>query len=90
MLFSSTFYGQTKEYATWEPSGDRVSPPGLSLLPGAAGVSNMAKAKVGTDAEYAVMTTDRGLGLLGVVVSGGDAFLQLKFPTNRAAGATRM
>ena len=88
LLFSSTFYGQTKEYATWEPSGDRVSPPGLSLLPGAAGVSNMAKAKVGTDAEYAVMTTDRGLGLLGVVVSGGDAFLQLKFPTNRAAGAT--
>src|SRR5690606_4104723 len=81
-------WGQTKEYATWAPSGDRVSPPGLGLLPGDAGVENMPNAAIANDDNHAVMIADRGLGALGIVVSGGDAYLQLKFPTNRSAGAT--
>ncbi|MGK9120060.1 Ig-like domain-containing protein [Olivibacter jilunii] len=81
-------YGQNKSYATWAPSGARMNPEGLSLLPGEAGVSNMGNAAIPTDDNFAVMTADRGLGLAGIIVSGGDAYLQLKFPTDRAAGAT--
>jgi len=85
----STGWGQTKEYATWAPSGGRVPPPGLDLLPGAAGVKDMPNAAISNDDNYAVMTADRAVGIGGlIIVAGGDAYLQLKFPTNRAPGAT--
>src|SRR5690606_32364644 len=82
-------WGQAKEYATWAPSGGRVSPAGISLLPGSAGVNNMPNAAIANDDNHAVLIADRAVGIGGlVIVAGGDAYLQLKFPTDRAAGAT--
>jgi len=89
ILCSTNFYGQTKEYATLTPSGGRVAPVGITLLPGTAGVNSISNAAIANDNNYAVMVADRAVGLLGtVIVAGGDSYLQLKFPTNRTAGAT--
>lgn len=86
-LLGSASYGQiTKSYATWASTAIRTQVG--TLGPGSGGVTNQAKAEVGNDDEFAVMTSDRGLGVAGIITGGSDASLQLKFPTNRAAGET--
>src|SRR5690606_21348757 len=57
--------------------------------PGSAGVNNMPNAAIANDDNHAVLIADRAVGIGGlVIVAGGDAYLRLKFPTDRAAGAT--
>lgn len=81
-VLGATSYAQTKSYATVTAS---VTDSGNLLT--ASGVKDVAKAQTASLAEFAVMTTDVALGL-GAVKIGGNAGLQLKFPSNRAAGAT--
>ncbi len=81
-LLGATSYAQTKSYATVAAA---VTDNGNVLT--ASGVKDVAKAQTASLAEFAVMTTDVALGI-GAVKIGGNAGMQLKFPSNRAAGAT--
>src|SRR5690606_5423386 len=82
-------YGQTKSYATWTPSAEKLTPIGLSLLPGDGGVTNKNNAAIPTESEFATVMADR-VAALGIVVRGSDAALELKFPTSRPAGTTTL
>ncbi len=89
-LLGSVSYGQvTKSYATWTPSADRIA---VGLSVGSEGVVNPVNASIGedpvsgVDLNFAVMTAYREG--LAVNTRGGDAYLQVKFPTNRKKGET--
>lgn len=89
LLCGSIFYGQNKEYATGVPTSGSISPPGLNIG-GSGGVTNAGNAATSSETTYAEMMADRleiNLALLKVTV-GKDAYLELKFPTDRVQGAT--
>lgn len=81
-VLGASSYAQTKTYATVTAA---VTDAGNILT--ASGVRDVAKAQTASLAEFAVMTSDVALGL-GAVKIGGNAGMQLKFLSNRAAGAT--
>ncbi|MBW3520140.1 hypothetical protein [Flavobacterium sp. NKUCC04_CG] len=82
-LLGSVSYGQvTKSYATWAPSADRIA---VGLSAGIEGVLDPVNASIG-DNTVAVMTAYRAGAVVNI--TGGDAYLQMKFPTNRKKGET--
>lgn len=89
LLFAMSQVGYGQDYATVSPNYGSINPPGLHLG-GSGGVTNPDRAATIPNTTFAVMKADRlelDLGLIKVV-SGKDAYLQLKFSTNRIAGAT--
>ena len=74
-------YGQSKDFATWTPSSD-VIPTGAVGI-GVAGVANIDNAANNSDADFATVTSSSAS-----VLFGGNAWLQLKFPTDRLPGTT--
>ncbi|MFC6099736.1 Ig-like domain-containing protein, partial [Olivibacter domesticus] len=70
-------YGQNKTYATWTPNSGRVQ---IGLFAG-GGVTDPANAALPDDT-YATMTSQRT-----VLLAGGDAWLQLKYPTAQTGNA---
>ena len=70
-------YGQDKTYATWTPNSGRIQ---IGLFAG-GGVTGAGNAAIADDT-YATMTSQRT-----VLLAGGDAWLQLKFPTAQPGNA---
>lgn len=79
LLFSSTFYGQTKVFASGVVTGD-VEQIGL-IGKGAAKIDGVSNANNDLDT-FATLTSARGLA--GIAGS-GDAWLKLTFPSNLGA-----
>ncbi|WP_439489900.1 T9SS type A sorting domain-containing protein [Algoriphagus sp.] len=82
VFLSQTGYSQVREYATWLPSSGTTG----SNLVLVKGVDNPGNAGNNSNISYAEMIAST-VNVLGVGLSGG-AWLQLKFPSNRTAGAT--
>src|SRR5690606_38320631 len=76
--------GQAPDYATWTPNSG-VIPRGL-LGSGAAGVSNPTHAANNLETQWARLRAQQVAVV--VPVSGGGAYLQLKFDTELPAGTT--
>src|SRR5690606_34625970 len=77
-------WGQAKEYATWTPNSG-VIPRGV-LGAGGAGVTNPTHAANSLETEWALLRAEQ-VALLAPV-SGGGAYLQLKFDAPVAPGTT--
>ncbi|WBL44160.1 gliding motility-associated C-terminal domain-containing protein [Algoriphagus halophytocola] len=78
---STVTFGQSKDFATWTPSSGVITTGTLGN--GGAGVSDVANASNNSDSDFATLTSS-SLS----IIAGGNAWLQVKFPTDRLPGTT--
>ncbi|MBL1407162.1 Ig-like domain-containing protein [Sphingobacterium faecale] len=90
MLLLMPGWARGQTYATWAPSSGSIRVDDGINIGGSGGVTDASNASTISETTFAKMLSDRievNLVVTKITV-GKDAYLQLKFPTDRSAGAT--